>query len=147
MPSRRSRRKKRGGNPVEALGTDETFRGLLRGLTEAPGDWERYLVVADYCTDCECHDLAVAFRWMYTHQKHPLPCAQYVDGMGDRWGFKWSMRGVNCVFDLGRFDGAWKLHEDYLDAILAIAGQLKRRRAKFCVAGDVGCFGQVDRGK
>lgn len=137
MPS-----KKRKPRPEAALAANEQFLGLLQGLIENMEDWPLYLVTADYCADHECYDLAIAFRWMYTQKRYPRSIVK--DGA---ICFQWS-RYSSCdhhyVCGLGTFDGSWKVHPTYLDAILTIAGQLKRRRAKFCVVGDVGCFKQVD---
>lgn len=109
------------------------FVDLLRGIEAAQFEWDRYLIMGDFCLDEDARLLALIFKWCGEHMATP-----HLHDSIQRW--MWSVdfyqnSNVHSLRILIRRHIDWS--DTFLDAMIVAGIILVKLRENLCVSGDI----------
>lgn len=118
----------------ERLLKNEQFRSLLAGAEQNQFEWDRYLILGDFCLDESAPLMALAFKWMGEHLATPL-----WDESWGRWTWNHDYEQRNNVHNTRILTSkVWiQEHKIFVGAVANMGVKLAELRQNLCVSGDI----------
>lgn len=118
----------------ERLLKDEQFRSLLAGAEQHQFEWDRYLILGDFCLDEEAPLMALALKWMGEHLATPL-----WDERWKKWVWNTDYERRNNVHNLRVLKSSiWvEGSPTFAGAVANLGVELAKLRQNLCVSGDI----------